>query len=563
MGTRSQAVSEPPGGACSSASVASLLEVIASLEKLKAQVEGLQAILEVEHRRRSVHAQREAGVRREHLGRGVAEEIGLTRGISAKRAGDQLAVRRVLVESLPQTVAKVLAGEVQVWPAEQIAQVAIVLDDDDRARLDAEVAGRIAGWSPSSVKGCARRIADRLDQEAAVRRLRRVESQRHVSIRPVADGMVRLSALLPTTAGVATFASLTKHAAAARAHGDARSKGQLMADALVERITGVADPAESPVEIQLLMTDRTLLAGGSDPALLEGHAVPAEVARALALCTETSPGTPWGTSAIGGDVETAVDAAPSDHMGAAPLRYLRRLFTDPVSGSLTDMDQRRRGFTRAVRTFIRARDQRCRIPHCHAPIRDIDHVTRHADGGATSIENGVGLCQRHNLAKEIPGWSARIDAHAENGRAGMLVMRTPSGTEHLSPAPDLHALTGPPLGARGHRPADAGPPPPRLHQERRIDTAPGPDEPDEPDELGRADDLHTSGETARPGDAVCPEEHARPDAAALPDGTVLHVDPAWAAEQAMAEQLVFADDLTDDEVRALMRECEIAWGIPA
>lgn len=101
----------------------------------------------------------------------------------------------------------------RIWPAEQAAQVALVLEDEDRARLDAELAPRIASMNPASVRGAARRIADRLDQEAAVRRLRRAESARHVSIRPVADGMVRLSALLPVVPGVAAFAALTDAAA--------------------------------------------------------------------------------------------------------------------------------------------------------------------------------------------------------------------------------------------------------------------------------------------------------------------------------------------------------------
>lgn len=261
----------------------SLLAAIGQVERLTAQLNGLQALLEVAYRRDQARAQEEAGVPREHLGRGIAAEIALSRKISPKKASDQLAVRQVLVDSMPCVFGQVMSGDLAAWAAEQAAQIALVLDDEQRDQLDAELAPRAPQLSPVSVKGAARRIADRLDQEAAIKRLERSEAQRHVSLRPVADGMVRLSALLPTRAGVSVLAALTKAAKAAHASGDPRGKGQVLADELVERVTGLADPADSPVELQLLTTDRTLLAGGNDGALLEGQPIPAETARTLAL----------------------------------------------------------------------------------------------------------------------------------------------------------------------------------------------------------------------------------------------------------------------------------------
>lgn len=144
------------------------------------------------------------------------------------------------------------------------------------------------------------------------------------------------------------------------------------------------------------------------------------------------------------------------------------------------MDSRRRAFTGAVREFIRARDQICRIPNCGAPIRDIDHVERFADGGETTIENGVGLCQRHNLAKEMPGWTAqlvpatevggittdgqaasvvhrdsianRVGQSARPGADEVLIVQTPSGHRAMSAAPTLHQLVGVPLDGRHAQP---------------------------------------------------------------------------------------------------------------
>jgi hypothetical protein len=50
-----------------------------------------------------------------------------------------------------------------------------------------------------------------------------------------------------------------------------------------------------------------------------------------------------------------------------------------------------------------ARDPVCVVPGGDRPAIQADHVQRHADGGATSAANGIGVCTRHNLAHEHPG----------------------------------------------------------------------------------------------------------------------------------------------------------------
>ena len=56
--------------------------------------------------------------------------------------------------------------------------------------------------------------------------------------------------------------------------------------------------------------------------------------------------------------------------------------TDPATGVLSQRDPRRRAFTGALRAFLVARDRTCRNAWCGAPVRHIDHITRHADGTA-------------------------------------------------------------------------------------------------------------------------------------------------------------------------------------
>ena len=79
-------------------------------------------------------------------------------------------------------------------------------------------------------------------------------------IRPAPDTMVHLTALLPVKAGVAAYAALLKAAETARAEGDPRGRGQVMADTLVERVTGRTTATGADLEVQVVITDRTLLA---------------------------------------------------------------------------------------------------------------------------------------------------------------------------------------------------------------------------------------------------------------------------------------------------------------
>ncbi|MDK1358653.1 HNH endonuclease [Arthrobacter sp. zg-Y1219] len=100
-----------------------------------------------------------------------------------------------------------------------------------------------------------------LDPHAVVNRAAHAVSERYVSCRPAPDTMTYLTALLPVAQGVGVFAALTRDADRLRASGDPRTKGQIMADTLVERTTGQARAEDVRVEVQLIMTDRTLLHG--------------------------------------------------------------------------------------------------------------------------------------------------------------------------------------------------------------------------------------------------------------------------------------------------------------
>ena len=68
---------------------------------------------------------------------------------------------------------------------------------------------------------------------------------------------------------------------------DDRSRGQVMADTLVERVTGRPAETPEPVAVNLVMTDETLLGGDTTPAVVEGYGpIPAAVARTRQRCRD-------------------------------------------------------------------------------------------------------------------------------------------------------------------------------------------------------------------------------------------------------------------------------------
>ena len=128
----------------------------------------------------------------------------------------------------------------------------------------------------------------------------------------------------------------------------------------------------------------------------------------------------------------------------APRAWLRRLYTRPGSGDLVTTDSRRRAFTGELRELLVVRDQVCRTPWCDAPVRHADHVVPVADGGGTSLENGQGLCEACNYAKEAAGWRAMplpSDRH-------QVLVSTPTGHTYVSTAPDPPGWKAPPPDER-------------------------------------------------------------------------------------------------------------------
>ena len=390
---------------------AELIARITELEQVKSAAAAGQAraAAAFEATRRASEAA--AGVPAAKRCRGVASEIALARGDSPARGSRHLGFAKALVYEMPHTLAAVEAGILSEWRATLIVRESACLDVDDRRALDREMCADTAsleGKGDAELTAAAKAIAYRKDPHAVVDRAAKAESDRTVTIRPAPDTMTWVSVLLPVAKGVGMYAALRR---AADTTFDGRSRGQVMADTVFERITGTPAPCPRRSQSILVISDETLIGDDSSAAVIDGYGpIPAAVARNLVIDAHLADRQSWAT--------------------------LRRLYAPPHTGALVAMESRSRRFPPGLAQFIGLRDQRCRTPYCDAPIRHRDHTQPYKRGGRTTAENGVGSCERCNYAKESPGW--RVTATNENGRHTAEYV-TPTGARYQSTAPPYPA----------------------------------------------------------------------------------------------------------------------------
>ncbi len=226
---------------------------------------------------------------------------------------------------------------------------------------------------------------------AEVRRAKAV-SDRMISVTPLPDGVSELYALLPSVQARQVYDTANAVAMAAET-GDVRTMDQRRADALIDLLTGRAEPPQ--VSVQVVVPADTLLGESAQPADVAGVG-PITSNEALDLV-----GTP--------DREIA----------------FRRMLTDPDTGYLIDIAERQYRPSTALDRAIRARDRVCRFPGCSRSATkrqgtDLDHTIPWPRGETTASNLAV-LCRHHHLLKHSPGWTTELDAD------GVMLWTSPAG----------------------------------------------------------------------------------------------------------------------------------------
>lgn len=387
----------------------------------------------------------------------AAAEVGAAQNVSLGVASHQLLVGVDLRDRMPRMAEVFAAGAISYRLVEIVlARTRLVRDPEVMAKIDAEVAAQIAGWTTLSKTKAQNAIdywIDRYDP-AAVRRTETSSRGRCVDVHISTDGSgtANLEATLLATDGAALDERLDAMAAAV-CERDPRTLDQRRSDALGalghgEQVLGCAcGSVECPAAQETANTVVIHVVASQDSldddtqAQLDGHAVP----------EPTPPTNPEAGPATGPEVDPVTDtvtdtvtdsvtrparpeAGPGFLLGGAilPARLLAakiaaRATLRPVIHPGDSPPERRYRPSAALAWFVRCRDLTCRFPGCDEPAHrcDLDHTLAYPHG-STQASNLACLCRKHHLLKTF--WSWRATQHPD----GTLEWVSPSGQTYTT-----------------------------------------------------------------------------------------------------------------------------------
>ncbi len=317
---------------------------------------------------------------------------------SPAAAGQTMSSSRRLVHSMPGMLSAVAHGQMSAAAAHRVGRVVGPASPELRSQVDEVLTEHLPYLEDCGVQewgGETEKVMHSLDPEGAQARHLRTKRERGLSVRRAENGMAVLTARITALDGARIRKGISLAAEKARAHGDRRGHQQIMADLLADTLIGRGTgPPTAQLDIGVIITDRSLFAPAhADSATIEGIGpVPYEHIREEML---------QAMSSVDGDKDLQL--------------ALRNLYADPEDGQLVAVESRSRAFPPALSRFIRWSHLTCRAPYCDADIRQNDHITPFSQGGATSMENGNGLCGADNQ-KEEAGETARVISDSDGRR---------------------------------------------------------------------------------------------------------------------------------------------------
>src|SRR6478752_2788030 len=230
---------------------AARIDLLAALESLKGAAAGCQAAVTVGFAATQTAEGLAARTRPEVIRRSIAGQVALARRDAQHRGGRHVGLAAALHTELPHTRRALEDGRISEWQATLICRETACLDTDLRRLADERLAPDLGAVGDRALERRAASITAELDAAAVVDRSRKAARERRVTVRPAPDTMAYLTALLPASVAIAAFAALQAYTQLVVGEGDERGRGQIMADTLVDRLTGGAiagcDPHGAPI----------------------------------------------------------------------------------------------------------------------------------------------------------------------------------------------------------------------------------------------------------------------------------------------------------------------------
>lgn len=322
----------------------------------------------------------------------AAAELGPAMRLSRRSAVNRVGFAADVCDRLPASVEQLAAGQITMAKLRILAEHTQGLDRAVAARVEGRALGRAARQTPAQLGRSLARAVLAADPDTARRRAECAVRERDVTFAPAADGMAWLSAYLPAADALRAYDVLARVAKQAKTPGDPRTAGARRADTLVDILLGDTDVRHSTtVHVTMPIT-----------ALAEPGGADSKVDAAAA--SEAAAGTAHGSDrAADLDGYGPITAEAAEDLLAHST--IRRIVTDPLTGSVLDVGTRTYTPPAALRRHVQLRDKHCRFPGCRRPAVacDLDHSVPYPEG-PTSEGNLAGLCRTHHRHKTHSRW---------------------------------------------------------------------------------------------------------------------------------------------------------------
>ena len=308
--------------------------------------------------------------------RAAAADLAVRLSLAESTVRAQGLVARTLRERLPLLWAWFAEGEVSTQNAREAASIVLELPAAYWADFEARIMDA-ATLAPARFRARARAVREKLQAQTLTERHEAAHAHRGVWTEVDRDGMGWLHAHLSAEKLAMVGATLDGIAFGLFTEADEhRTMAQLRADVLSDLITGASGTGTRPavgVTVALTIPVLSLLGHSDEPALLEGVG-PIDIETARRLCA----------------------TAPS----------ITRLLTDPVTGSVLQMDPHQYRVPAALKRWLAIQQVTCDFPGCgrRAAHCDLDHTRAWAVGGTTTAANLSHRCRKHHTMKHQTKW---------------------------------------------------------------------------------------------------------------------------------------------------------------
>ncbi|GAB2813109.1 HNH endonuclease signature motif containing protein [Lentzea nigeriaca] len=302
---------------------------------------------------------------------------------AAKLSGEITPTGSEITARLPITATAAAEGALSIEHVAVVAEAMQTLPADREAQL----VDYARQFEPTLVRALGKKLIYGLfqnDPEPTDPQPEPACSRNRLALRQTRDGVVKYSGTMDPVTGATLMAALgplAKPRPATAEGPDPRTLDERQGDALAELLDLVlrADvlPEHGGEAVALTVTvDYDDLAEQAGAATLDnGVHLPADQIRQLACSA-----------------------------GILPIVLGSR--SQPLN-----VGRRSRLFTSGIRRALVARDHGCAFPGCTRPPKHCDahHIQHWADGGDTSLDNGVLLCRHHHTLIHRSGWDVTIE----------------------------------------------------------------------------------------------------------------------------------------------------------